>query len=256
MRAIVALSQRELVRFSRQPSRLLGAAATPLLFWIVIGSGLTSSFKPPGAPAELGFREYFYPGVVILIVLFAAIFATISVIEDRREGFLQGVLAAPVAPAAIVAGKVLGGATLAWLQGVPFLLLARLVGIPLGPAAALAASGVLALVALAMTALGFAFAWWVDSTQGFHAVMNLVLFPMWLLSGAFFPVDGAPGWLAGLMQVNPLTYGLAALRGVLYGPGAAGFGPVPPTLGVAVLAVWCLAAFAAGVAGVSLRRAV
>jgi ABC-2 type transport system permease protein len=147
----------------------------------------------------------------------------------------------------------LGGATLAWLQSLPFLLLAPLVGVPFRAAAAPAAAGVLALVALAMTALGFAFAWWVDSTQGYHAVMNLVLFPMWLLSGAFFPVEGAPGWLAGLMQVNPLTYGLAALRGALYGPAAA-VGAVPARTGIAVLAVWCLAAFAADVAVVALRR--
>ncbi|MGH9465179.1 MAG: ABC transporter permease [Thermoanaerobaculia bacterium] len=254
MRAIGALWRRELTRFLRQPSRLLAAAATPLLFWIVIGSGLASSFRLPGGSAELDFREYFYPGVVTLVVLFAAIFATISVIEDRREGFLQGVLAAPVAPAAIAAGKVLGGATVAWLQALPFLLLAPLVGIPLGAGTALAAAGVLALVALAMTALGFAFAWWVDSTQGFHAVMNLVLFPMWLLSGAFFPVEGAPGWLAGLMQVDPLTYGLAALRGALYGATVAAGQPVPPGVAGAVLAVWCLAAFAADVAVVALRR--
>ncbi len=253
MRAILALAQRELLRFWRQPSRLLGAAATPLLFWIVIGSGLASSFRLPGPAPGPDFPEYFYPGIVTLVVLFAAIFATISVIEDRREGFLQGVLAAPIAPASIAAGKVLGGATLAWLQSLPFLLLAPWVDVPLRAAAAPAAAGVLALVALAMTALGFAFAWWVDSTQGYHAVMNLVLFPMWLLSGAFFPVEGAPGWLAGLMQVNPLTYGLAALRGALYGPAAA-VGAVPARTGIAVLAVWCLAAFAADVAVVALRR--
>jgi ABC-2 type transport system permease protein len=254
MRAIAALWQRELVRFVRQPARLLGAAATPLLFWAVVGSGLASSFRPAGGPPGLDFREYFYPGVTALVVLFGSIVATISVIEDRREGFLQGVLAAPVEPAAIAAGKVLGGATLAWFQGLPLLVLAPLAGVPFAAASALAAAGVLALIALAMTGLGFAFAWWLDSTQGFHAVMNLLLFPMWLLSGALFPLAGAPAWLSGLMHVNPLTYGMAALRGALYGPALGSGQAVSPPVGIAVLAFWCLAAFAIDVAAVALRR--
>ncbi len=254
MRAVAALWQRELRRFLRQPSRLLAAAATPLLFWLVIGSGFAASFRLPQGPAAVGFREYFYPGTVVLLVLFAAISATISVIEDRRQGFLQGVLAAPVGAAAIAAGKVLGGATLAWLQGLPFLLLARLAGVPLAAPGALAAAGVLGLIALTMTGLGFAFAWRSDSTQGFHAVMNLLLFPMWLLSGAFFPLEGAPRWLAGLAVVNPLTYGLAALRGVLYGGTADSWLRLSAPRALAVLAAWCLAVFAVDVAVVALRR--
>ena len=244
--AAFTLWQRELVRFFRQPSRVLGAVGTPLIFWIVIGSGLTSSFRLPGGPRQLDYLEYFYPGTVALIVLFAAIFATISVIEDRHEGFLQGVLAAPVPRSAIVAGKVLGGATLAWLQGGVFLALAPLVGIRLGWASTLAALGVLAALALTLTAIGFAFAWALDSVQGFHAVMNLVLVPMWLLSGAFFPLTGAPFWLSALMRVNPMTYGVAALRWVLYGPSASlGEGLPGPGVSIAATLAVGAAAFAA-----------
>ena len=249
--ASASLWQRELVRFFRQPSRLAGAFLPPLLFWLVIGSGLSGSFRvgaSRGAAAGgggLDFLEYFFPGTVILLVLFAAIFSTISLIEDRSAGFLQGVLVAPVGAGALVAGKVLGGATLAWLQGIVFLLLAPAAGVPLAPAGALAAAGVLGLVAIALTSFGFAFAWKVDSTQGFHAVMNLLLAPMWLLSGAFFPLSGAPAWLAGLMRANPLTYGVAALRRALYlGAGAeAGVGAAaeaaPLGLSLTVLLVWC-----------------
>jgi ABC-2 type transport system permease protein len=211
------LWQRELQRFFRQPSRVAGAIGTPLVFWLFMGSGLAGSFRMPGAPTGTGasYLQFFFPGTIALVLLFAAIFSTISVIEDRHEGFLQGVLVAPVSRGAIVAGKVLGGATLAWLQGVVFLFLAPLAGIPLTLPSLLQAAGVLALLAISLTAIGFGFAWKVDSVQGFHAVMNVVLLPMWLLSGSFFPLDGAPRWLALLMRVNPLTYGIQALRGVL-----------------------------------------
>lgn len=229
------LWKREIVRFFRQPSRVAGAAGSPLVFWLLIGSGLSGSFRLPGGPADLDYLEYFFPGTVVLVLLFAAIFSTISIIEDRHEGFLQGVLVAPVSRAAIVAGKVFGGATLAWLQGMAFLALAPLSGISLTAGSALAAAGVLAMLAVSMTAIGFAFAWVLDSVQGFHAIMNLVLVPMWLLSGAFFPLSGAPGWLSALMRLDPLTYGVAALRWVLYGPQAElGSGVPGPALSLAV----------------------
>ena len=239
------LWRRELVRFFRQPSRIAGAAGSPLLFWILIGSGLSGSFRLPGGSADVDFLEYFVPGTVVLVLLFAAIFSTISVIEDRQQGFLQGVLVAPVPRAAVVAGKVLGGATLAWLQALVFLALAPLSGIRLTLVTALAAAGVMALLAVGLTAIGFVFAWRVDSVQGFHAVMNLLLVPMWLLSGAFFPLTGAPGWLAALMHANPLTYGVSALRGALYGDA--------PAWAVGVTAAVALAAFAASVLATATR---
>jgi len=245
MTAVGSLWRRELVRFFRQPSRVAGAAGSPLLFWLFIGSGLSGSFRLPGAEG-LGYLEYFFPGTVTLVVLFAAIFSTISIIEDRREGFLQGVLAAPVPRTAIVAGKVLGGATLAWLQGAAFLLLAPFAGLRLDVPALLEAAGVLLLLALALTAIGFAFAWSVDSVQGFHAVMNLILVPMWLLSGAVFPLTGAPAWLAALMRIDPLTYGVAALRWTFYGPAAElGEGIPGPVAALAILTALGLVAFAA-----------
>jgi ABC-2 type transport system permease protein len=245
MTGVWSLWRRELVRFFRQPSRVAGAAGSPLLFWLFIGSGLSGSFRPPGSE-HLDYREYFFPGTVTLVILFAAIFSTISIIEDRREGFLQGVLAAPVSRAAIAAGKVLGGATLAWMQGAAFLLLAPLAGLRLSVLSLLAAAGVLALLAVALTAIGFACAWSVDSVQGFHAIMNLLLVPLWLLSGAVFPLTGAPAWLSALMRIDPLTYGVAALRWTFYGSAASlGEGIPGPGAALAILAVLGAAAFAA-----------
>lgn len=244
MIAVYTLWRRELVRFFRQPSRIAGAAGSPLIFWVLIGSGLSGSFRLPGGPADLDYLEYFFPGTMVLTLLFAAIFSTISVIEDRNQGFLQGVLVAPVPRASIAAGKVLGGATLAWLQAVIFLALAPLAGVRLTLSSALAAAGVLAVLGIALTAVGFAFAWKVDSVQGFHAVMNLLLVPMWLLSGAFFPPSGAPGWLAAVMSANPLTYGVAALRWALYGSAPeVGTGLPGPGVAIAVTVLAAAAAF-------------
>ncbi|HEV2844295.1 MAG TPA: ABC transporter permease [Thermoanaerobaculia bacterium] len=238
LRAVLTLCRRELTRFFRQPSRIVGAAVTPLLFWLLIGSGFSGSFRMPGAPEGIGYLEYFFPGSIVLVLLFAAIFSNISVIEDRREGFLQGVLVAPVPRWVIVAGKVLGGAFLAWVQAVAFLALAPLTGIPLTVASAFAAAGVLALLAISLTAVGFAFAWILDSVQGFHAIMNILLMPMWLLSGSLFPQSGAPAWLSAVMRINPLNYGVAAFRGALYG--------TPAPLAVAVTLGLGIVAFAAG----------
>ncbi len=213
---IVSLWRREVVRFLRQRSRIIGALATPLVFWLLIGSGLGRSFRLGEADADINFLEYFFPGTVVMIVLFTAIFSTISVIEDRKEGFLQAVLAAPVGRSAIVMGKVLGSATLAVGQALVFLLLAPLAGVPLSLASFAATFAVLLIVAVGLSALGLLIAWSMESTQGYHAIMNLFLMPMWFLSGALFPASGATSWLKVVMMINPLTYGVAAVRRTMY----------------------------------------
>lgn len=251
--AIYTLWRRELVRFLRQPSRLVSALGMPLTLWLLVGSGLTASFRMPDGPAGLTFLEYFFPGTLVLLVLFAAIFTNISVIEDRHQGFLQSVLVAPVGRASLVLGKVLGGASLAWLQGALFLAVAPLAGLRPRPTAVVAALAVIAVLAVGLTALGFAMAWKVDSTQGFHGVMNLLLLPMWMLSGAFFPLTGAPLWLAVVMRANPLTYGTAALRRVLYPPGAE-LGVGLPSLELSLVVVTLSTLLAVGFATVVARR--
>lgn len=241
--AVWTLWQREVVRFYRQPSRVIGALAPPIVFWLLIGSGLGPSFRPAGSGGG-SYLAYFFPGVVILILLFTAIFSEISIIEDRREGFLQGVLVAPVPRPAVVLGKVLGGTTLAMLQCIPLLALAPLAGFGIpspGTLALLAA--VLFLLAFGLTALAAAIAWRLDSSQGFHAIMNLFLIPMWLLAGTLFPLPGTR-WLGILMRINPLTYGVAALRRALAG------GPLPdlPGFGASVAVTTVCAALAFGAA--------
>jgi ABC-2 type transport system permease protein len=212
--AVWALARREWVRFVRQPNRVIGAVGQPLIFWVLFGAGLGPSFQLPDAAAGLTYREYFFPGTLVLILLFTAIFATISIIEDRREGFLQAVLVAPLPRWSMVLGKILGGTLIALVGAALFLLLGFTLNIPLGVVSTLGTLVHLFFVGLGLTSLGFAIAWRMDSTQGFHAIMSVFLLPMWLLSGAFFP----PGdnWIGWIVRANPLTYAVAGLRRLLY----------------------------------------
>lgn len=213
---VASLCRREVVRFYRQPSRIIGALASPLVFWLLIGSGLGSSFRHPAGSDAMRYLEYFYPGTLLMILLFTAIFSSVSVIEDRREGFLQAVLVAPISRASIVLAKILGSTTLASAQGLLFLLLAPAAGIrPSGSGALLAVIMILP-VAFALSGLGFLVAWPMESTQGFHSIMNLFLLPLWLLSGALFPAEGAVPALRWVIRANPLSYGLEGLRTGLY----------------------------------------
>lgn len=207
---------REIVRFYRQPGRVVGVLASPLVFWAVLGSGFGTSFRAGGGPGQQHYLDYSYPGILILIVLFTSIFTMMSVIEDRKEGFLLSVLVAPVPRTAIVLGKVLGGTTLAAVQGLIFLIFAPFAGIHLNPIQIVLVAVVVFLVSFSLTALGFAIAWPMDSSQAFHGIVNLFLIPMWLLSGALFSPAGASGWIRAIMNLNPLTYGVDALRGLLY----------------------------------------
>src|ERR1700752_966312 len=212
---------RELVRFYRPRSRVVGVIASPLGFWLVIGSGFGTSFRSGSAPGPQHYLDYFYPGALIMIVLFTSIFTMMSVIEDRKEGFLLSVLVAPVPRTAIVLGKVLGGTTLSAVQGLIFLIFAPFAGVHLEPVQVLLVAVIVFLVSFSLTALGFAIAWPMDSSQAFHGIVNLFLIPLWLLSGALFPLDGASGSIRAIMRLNPLTYGVSALRWLLY-PGQAG----------------------------------
>lgn len=214
--ASFTLWQREIVRFYRQPSRIIGALASPFLFWILIGSGINASFRSGDLSAQKGYLSYFFPGTLLLTLFFTAVFSTISLIEDRREGFLQNVLVAPAPRFSIALGKILGGSTLAFVQALFFLIFSPWLGIKLGLDGWLRAGGVLFLNAFLMTSLGFLIAWQFQSIQGFHAVMNMLLMPMWILSGSLFPAEGASGWIRGIMKANPLTYGLSTLRISLY----------------------------------------
>jgi ABC-2 type transport system permease protein len=225
---------REIVRFYRQKTRVIGVLASPLVFWLVLGSGFGNSLRSGPGPGQQNYLGYSYPGVLILIVLFTSIFTMMSVIDDRKEGFLLSVMVAPVPRSAIVLGKVMGGTTLSTIQGLVFLVFAPFTGVYLGIVQVLLVAVVVFLVSFALTALGFAIAWPMDSSQAFHGIVNLFLIPLWLLSGALFRMAGASGWIRFLMWINPLTYGVDAVRTLLY-PGVEATFPLSSSIMTLVL---------------------
>ena len=225
---------REIVRFYRQPGRVVGVLASPLVFWLVLGSGFGTSFRSSNGAGQQHYLDYSYPGIMILIALFTSIFTMMSVIEDRKEGFLLSVLVAPVPRTAIVLGKVLGGTTLAAFQGMIFLIFAPFAGVHLDVRQVLLVGVVIFLVSFSLTALGFAIAWPMDSSQAFHGIVNLFLIPMWLVSGALFHISGASRWIQIIMRLNPLTYGVAALRELMYSVADPSF-PLPEDLATQLL---------------------
>lgn len=246
------LAKREWVRFFRQRNRVTAAIVQPLLFWVLFGAGLRGAFESAG---ELSFLQFFLPGTVALIVLFTAIFSTISVIEDRREGFMQAVLVAPVGRWPVLVGKVVGGSAIAWFQAVLFLTLVVLVGTATPGWSLVPLLALLALVAVAMCSLGMIVAWPMESTQGFHAIMMLGLMPMWLLSGTFFPIPSLGGdasigqWILGaLMRVNPLSYSMVEMRRLMFPEvdfSSAGFLPPPVVCWLVTVAAAALTSYMA-----------
>lgn len=203
----------------RQPLRIAVAIATPAMMWLFIASGFASSIRPEtlGEQGQNSLALYLLPGMASLVVLFNAIFASISLIEDRHQGFLQAMLVSPAPRWSMVAGKLVGGGLLGFAQGAVLLAFSPLVGASLHIGGAIAAAAALACLSVGITGLGLAAAWKVDSSSGFHGVMNLVFMPMWLLSGAIFPVDGASGWLRALVEINPLAWCQSAVGSGLGG---------------------------------------
>jgi ABC-2 type transport system permease protein len=210
-----ALARREFVRFIRQPQRVVGTIGQPILFWLFFGSGFATSFHAPGME-NVSYLEYFYPGVMLMMMLFASIFSSITIIEDRDAGFMQAVLVAPVSRMAIVLGKVLGGTAIAMVQTLIFTIAAPFLGLHLGVGSLILLVMAYVLSSMGFAGLGFYFAWGSRSSAAFHAIMMVFLMPLWMLSGALFPVEGAPGWLHVLMSINPVSHALVLMRGPFY----------------------------------------
>tara|TARA_R110002072_G_scaffold67163_3_gene165045 strand:+ start:42000 stop:42761 length:762 start_codon:yes stop_codon:yes gene_type:complete len=246
--AVYALWHRELIRFLRDRSRLTGSLMQPVIFYLMFSGALYGSFKPYG----MDYSAYFFTGTLAMITMFTAIFSTITVIEDRKEGFLQGVLISPVPRAAIALGKTLGSATLSFGLAAIFLALAPFTGIDMSWDRVLPTLGVLAMLSIAVAGLGFSLAWVMDSTAGYHGIMMLFLMPMLMMSGAFFPIEDAHWLISWVRHVNPMTYGVGALRHTVQGAA-----PGCPTFAICLLgtAVFAVATFALGTFVVTRRSA-
>jgi daunorubicin resistance ABC transporter membrane protein len=239
---VKALWKRDMLRLRRDVGRWVGVVAQPLLFWVILGSGMGHVFQVPQV-AGLDYLAFAFPGILAMVVLFTTIFATIAVIEDRQEGFLQQVLVAPASRLAMVLGKTCGVTTVALLQALLCLPMLPLAGYGFGEVAWAQLGLVLVLGSAGLAGLSFAMAWTVQSTQGYHALMTVLLIPLWLVSGAMFPApDG--GWVRAVMTVNPMTYLVDGLRHAITGtPSSVNF--TDAGWDTAVLAGFALAALAA-----------
>jgi ABC-2 type transport system permease protein len=213
-RAAAVVWQREMIRFVRDPGRMVSSLVQPLLFLFVLGGGL-SSIVSAGA-GNVDFRTFLFPGVLSISVLFTAAFAGISMVWDREFGFLREMLVAPIGTTAILTGKCLGGATVATMQGVVLLALAGTVGVPYAPGMLLAMVGLLFLMAFMITALGLVLAARVRQIQTAMPLVQLIITPLMFLSGALFPLSGLPGWLHVVTRANPMTYAVEPLRALVF----------------------------------------
>jgi ABC-2 type transport system permease protein len=213
MNTIYILWLRQIKRYLRSRSRIVGSLGQPALFLVALGFGLGPIFKRAGGG---NYIDFLAPGVIAQGMLFTAIFTGIELIWDRQFGFLKETLVAPVSRFQIMLGRTLGGATIATLQGIIVFILTLLVGFrPFSLISLPLALVIMFLVSLFFTGVGTAIASQLSDMQGFQLIMNFLVLPLFFLSGALFPLKGAPPLLIMIARFNPLTYGVDALRGVL-----------------------------------------
>ena len=215
-RAIKVVWRRELIRFRRDRLRMVTSLMQPLLFLFVLGTGLSSLMGNTGSASDVNVRTFLFPGVLTLAVLFTAVFSAGSIVWDREFGFLREMLVAPVGRWAIVVGKCVGGATVATFQGLVLLALAGLVGVPYNPVMIVLVVAELMLIALMITAFGVMVAARIKTFQAFMAMTQVLMLPMFFLSGALFPLNNLPTWLTILTHINPLTYAVDLVRRTIF----------------------------------------
>ncbi len=254
LRAVKIVWQRELIRFFRDKPRIVTALLQPMLYLFVFGTGMSSLVA--GGRGDL--KVFLFPGVMTMAVLFTSFFSAGSLVWDREFGFMREMLVAPVRRGAILLGKCLGGATAGMFQGVVVLGVGGFVGIPYSLSLVLTLLGELLVVSFAITALGLLVAVRIRAIQSFMALVQMLLMPLFFLSGALFPVSGLPGWLAVLTRLDPLTYAVDPLRRAVLAHAGGGLAAVargvtwlgwtvPVPLEIALVALSAFAALAIAV---------
>jgi ABC-2 type transport system permease protein len=231
---------REMIRFSRSKSRIIGALATPLFFLVILGAGFSSSFQVRGGGTFD--KSYLAPGLIGMSVLFASLMGGVSIIWDREFGFLKEILIAPVSRFFVSLGKAIGGVTTAMIQGILIMIIAWLIGVHYVSFRGILASIVVMFISgIGFIGLGIAIASKIESHEGFQMVMSFLTMPLVLLSGAFFPISNLPAWLKTLVYLNPLTYGVEALRYCLLGNST-----IPIYISITVIVIFSIAMIALG----------
>jgi ABC-2 type transport system permease protein len=240
MQTVYTMWLREMIRFSRSKSRIIGALATPLFFLIILGTGFSSAFQVRGGGTFD--KSYLAPGLIGMAVLFSSLMGGVSIIWDREFGFLKEILIAPVSRFFVSLGKAIGGVTTAMIQGILIMIIAWLIGVRyVSIWGVLLGIAVMFISGIGFIGLGIALASKIESHEGFQMVMSFLTMPLVLLSGAFFPITNLPGWLKILVYANPLTYGVEALRWCLLGNST-----IPISLSVTVIVIFSIAMIALG----------
>src|SRR3954463_2053003 len=215
LRAIRIVFRRELIRFANDRTRMVTTLVQPLLFLFVLGTGLQQLARAGTQGVDL--KTFIYPGILCMSVMFTAMFSAASIVWDREFGFLREMMVAPIRRSSIVIGKCLGGASVAGLQGAILIVLAGLVHVPYEPLLLLGIFAMQLLLAFSVTAFGVMVAARIKQIQSFMGIMQMIIMPMFFISGALFPVSDLPGWLAFLNRIDPLTYAVDPMRRLVFG---------------------------------------
>lgn len=218
LEGIYTIWLRETKRFFRYRSRIVTSVVTPLLWLIIFGTGLGAAVRFGSTPG--GYQAFIYPGIIGQTILFTSIFSGLSVIMDRQYGFLKEILVAPVSRPSIVMGKALGISTAAVIQAAILLILSFIVGVQMTPLTFVICMIISLIMSVGLGGLGLVIAAFTESMEGFNLIMSFIVLPMFLLSGALFPITGLPTWLQTAVYINPLTYGVDALRAATLGHSA------------------------------------
>ncbi|MTI80859.1 MAG: ABC transporter [Firmicutes bacterium] len=225
MEGVIAIWQRDIIRFFRDRARLLGSFAMPFMFLILFGSGMSGAISSmmggsngAGPLADFDFVQFMFPGIIGMTVFNTAIFSALSVVQDKEFGYMREILVSPVSRVSIAIGKVLGGSTVAVFQGLMMFIFVPFIGVSISVLMVLKLIPVMFLVAFALSSLGLIIASSLKTAQGFQMVVQILVFPMLFLSGALFPLSGMPAWMNFLVKINPLTYSVDMFKKVILQP--------------------------------------
>ena len=232
LNAIYIIWLRELKKFIRDRSRLISSIAQPLIWLLLIGTGFGATF---GKVGDLQYIQFMFPGILVMTLLFSSMFSAISIIWDREFGFLKEMLVAPIRRTSIAIGKAIGGASRSTIQGVIILIFSPLIGINMTIQKFLLIVPLMFFIAFTISGIGIIIAARMESFEGFNLIVNFVIMPMFLLSGAIFPISNLPPWLSTIVNINPLSYGVDIMRWVM-----TGISERSPALDLTVLSLICV----------------
>lgn len=220
IQTIYTIWQREIIRYWRDKTRIISTLFMPLMFLFIFGAGLSKTLATGNFGVD--FTQFMYPGIIAMSVMSVAFFSTVSTVWDREFGFLKEILVAPVSRVAVAFGKTLGATTIASTQALILLILAPFIGVTIHFAIIPQLVMFMLLLAFAISGMGLLISSLMKTTESFGLVMQVLIFPMFFISGAFFPLTAVPNWMSALSYINPLTYGVDAMRQILLGNQVAG----------------------------------